>query len=98
MYTPVQPGQQVVIANTSPVMAQSWTNTPQVAYCGNCRSQGVTNVKYAPGACTWLTCVGCVCVGCYLGCCLIPFCVDGLQDCTHYCSNCGEFLGKKNII
>lgn len=98
MYAPVQPGQQVMMSTPSAQMAAVWTNAPQVAYCNNCRSQGVTNVKFTPGACTWLSCIGCLCVGCYMGCCLIPFCVDSLQDCCHHCSNCGEFLGRKSVI
>jgi lipopolysaccharide-induced tumor necrosis factor-alpha factor len=95
-YTPQQSGQPYSGALSA--NAQIWTNSPQVAVCPQCRAQGVTNVKFSPGACTWLSCIGCVCVGCYLGCCLIPFCIDSLQDCNHHCSSCGVFLGRKTII
>jgi lipopolysaccharide-induced tumor necrosis factor-alpha factor len=99
LYVPVQPGQQVrEVTNPAILLNQAWTNSPQVAYCANCRSQGVTSIKHTAGTCTWLSCVACFCMGCYLGCCLIPFCVNSLQDCEHHCSNCGDVLGRKTVI
>lgn len=94
-YAPVLPGQQVII---STLPATEWTNEPQAAYCSKCQHQGVSTVKRVPGLCTWLSCAGICLIGCYLGCCLIPFCVDSYQDCSHLCPNCGEFLGRKNIL
>lgn len=93
-YIPMQTGQQVIGTVSVPI----WTAFPQVASCSRCRTQGVTNVKYVPGMCTWLSCAGICLIGCYLGCCFIPFCIDSLQDCTHHCTSCGELLGRKNVV
>ena len=30
---------------------------------------------------------------CFFGCCLIPFCINEVKDCTHTCPNCKNFLG-----
>lgn len=57
-----------------------------------------SSVQYEAGTATWLTCLGICLLGGGLGCCLIPFCVDPLKDCVHFCSNCEQQLYRKNVI
>lgn len=87
-------GQPLVYAQAPQVMSTK----PQVLMCQHCHSEVMSTVRNEPGAVTWLSCLGLVVVGCWLGCCLIPFCVNELQDALHYCSRCGNFLGRKNLL
>ncbi|XP_070617592.1 lipopolysaccharide-induced tumor necrosis factor-alpha factor isoform X2 [Erythrolamprus reginae] len=66
---------------------------PMQITCPSCRQMIVTRTIYQPGALTWLSCGGLALLGCWLGCCLIPFCVDGMQDVHHFCPSCNAFLG-----
>jgi lipopolysaccharide-induced tumor necrosis factor-alpha factor len=54
-------------------------DVPIQCTCPNCYQPIVTRVEKKTGLLTWLICGGIVLVGGWLGCCLIPFCVDGLQ-------------------
>ncbi len=47
--------------------------------CPHCYQPIVTRVEKQTGLATWLVCGGIILVGGWLGCCLIPFCVDGLK-------------------
>lgn len=60
--------------------------------CPFCGAVGTTNVDYAAGRLTWLTCVGLAFVGLVAGCCLVPFCVRGLKDARHSCAHCGHVI------
>ncbi len=75
-----------------------WTSTSQVTTCRFCNTTGPTQVRYEPGAMTWLSCLGICLLGGGLGCCLIPFCVEPLQDCIHSCPRCGQLLGRKALV
>ncbi|KAM3826738.1 lipopolysaccharide-induced tumor necrosis factor-alpha factor isoform 2-T4 [Vipera latastei] len=66
---------------------------PMQIHCPSCNQMIVTRISYQPGALTWLSCGGLALVGCWLGCCLIPFCVDAMQDVQHFCPCCNAFLG-----
>ena len=67
--------------------------SPVSMVCPYCNATIVTAVSYTPGTLAWLACGGLILVGCGAGCCLIPFCVDGLQDAVHSCPNCQRQLG-----
>ncbi|XP_013397761.1 cell death-inducing p53-target protein 1 homolog isoform X2 [Lingula anatina] len=61
--------------------------------CPYCQAHITTSVNYHSGGLTWLI-AGLICIfGCWLGCCLIPFCIDDMQDATHSCPNCNRTLG-----
>lgn len=75
-----------------------WTSTPQPVICPHCHSTMTSYVKYTAGAVTWLMCIGICVVGGVAGCCLIPFCVPKLQDCSHYCSDCEALLHRKAAL
>lgn len=67
--------------------------SPVSMMCPYCNATIVTSVTYNPGTLTWLACGGLILVGCWAGCCLIPFCIDGMQDAVHSCPNCRRQLG-----
>jgi len=63
--------------------------------CPHCRQSIVTRVEKRTGLVSWLLCGGILLLGGWLGCCLIPFCVDGLKDTEHYCPSCAVLLGTR---
>lgn len=82
----------------NPLTGYMLTNGPTSGICPHCRNTITTNVSHKNGLATWLTC-GCCCIfGCWLGCCLIPFCVDGLKDTTHHCPSCQRIIGVKSRV
>jgi len=62
--------------------------------CPNCHAQVLTETRAQAGTLTWLICICCVFFGFIFGCCLIPFCIDDLQDVEHRCPQCKHFLGS----
>ncbi|XP_062303695.1 lipopolysaccharide-induced tumor necrosis factor-alpha factor homolog isoform X1 [Osmerus eperlanus] len=66
---------------------------PVHTHCPACAQMVVTRLEHNPGTMAWLTCAGLFIFGCIYGCCLIPFCLDGLKDVTHRCPNCSKPLG-----
>ncbi|XP_072336901.1 lipopolysaccharide-induced tumor necrosis factor-alpha factor homolog isoform X1 [Scyliorhinus torazame] len=67
---------------------------PMQTTCPSCNQVVITRVSHSPGALTWLSCGGLFLVGCVFGCCLIPFCVESLQDVEHNCPNCGRHISS----
>ncbi len=67
---------------------------PVQCNCPNCHSLITTCVKRTPGVLVWIICFILILIGCWLGCCLIPFCIRGLQNTQHYCPNCKAFIGE----
>uniref|UniRef100_A0A8D0GFK4 Lipopolysaccharide induced TNF factor n=1 Tax=Sphenodon punctatus TaxID=8508 RepID=A0A8D0GFK4_SPHPU len=62
--------------------------------CPSCNKVMVTRLSHNAGALTWLSCGSLALLGCLMGCCLIPFCIDALQDVDHYCPNCKNLVGS----
>ncbi|KAJ6655908.1 hypothetical protein lerEdw1_004492 [Lerista edwardsae] len=95
------PGQPGAAGEPAPVTVQAvfvqsptaFHDRPVQLCCPSCNKMIVTRVAHTPGALTWLSCGGLFLVGCGLGCCLIPFCVNALQDADHYCPECNALLG-----
>ena len=85
--TVIQQPTTVVVGNAV------YGESPVSMVCPYCTATIVTSVTYEPGTLTWLACGGLILVGCWVGCCLIPFCVDAMQDATHTCPNCRRQLG-----
>ncbi|KAJ7365037.1 hypothetical protein OS493_007678 [Desmophyllum pertusum] len=99
-YAPPPQGQQT--STTTTIIQQPQTvvvgsglygEAPVSMVCPYCTATIVTSVVYTPGTLTWLACGGLILVGCWVGCCLIPFCIDGMQDAVHSCPNCRRQLG-----
>ncbi|KAJ8344672.1 hypothetical protein SKAU_G00288650 [Synaphobranchus kaupii] len=68
-------------------------DSPVQTHCPVCTQFVLTRTEHKSGTMTWLSCLALSFFGCIYGCCLIPFCADGLKDVKHYCPNCNNFLG-----
>ncbi|KAG5280141.1 hypothetical protein AALO_G00085430 [Alosa alosa] len=66
---------------------------PVHVHCPVCAQMVLSRLCHSNGVLTWLTCFSLSLVGCIYGCCLIPFCVDGMKDVKHMCPNCNSLLG-----
>ncbi|KAM9208970.1 lITAF domain-containing protein [Dugong dugon] len=65
---------------------------PVQTTCPYCGSFIITTTSRVPGLISWLICTGLCLFGCVLGCCLIPFCIEGLMDVRHSCPVCHQEL------
>ncbi|KAJ8299554.1 hypothetical protein KUTeg_023614 [Tegillarca granosa] len=88
---------QTTVYTQQPIVLQQhimrYGPDPQLIQCPHCSTQVTTTVMTEAGAITWLA-SGLIClVGCWLGCCLIPFCINDLQDVKHTCPNCNRVVG-----
>ncbi|RXM32442.1 Lipopolysaccharide-induced tumor necrosis factor-alpha factor-like [Acipenser ruthenus] len=73
--------------------AAVFTDRPVQLLCPGCQQSILTNMESTSGTMTYLACGALFLFGCVFGCCLIPFCVDGLKDSIHTCPNCKNVLG-----
>ncbi|XP_048871718.1 lipopolysaccharide-induced tumor necrosis factor-alpha factor homolog isoform X1 [Brienomyrus brachyistius] len=88
---PVISPPQVTVQNV--VWEQALGEGPVQIQCPACLQVVVTRLEHSSGILTWVLCASLFIVGCSYGCCLIPFCWDGLKDVTHYCPSCNYVLG-----
>ncbi|XP_030068682.1 lipopolysaccharide-induced tumor necrosis factor-alpha factor homolog [Microcaecilia unicolor] len=93
MPMPVPVANAVTVQTVFVQQPVSFYDRPVQMTCPSCHEMIVTHLSYNAGALTWLSCGGLCILGCAFGCCLIPFCVDALQDVDHYCPNCKALLG-----
>lgn len=84
-------GTQMVITT----QALLYGDVPIRCICPHCQHDILTRIEKRSGLAAWLACGGILLFGCWLGCCLIPFCVDGLKDTEHYCPHCAILLGTR---
>mmetsp|Transcript_34717 Transcript_34717/g.61076 ORF Transcript_34717/g.61076 Transcript_34717/m.61076 type:complete len:157 (+) Transcript_34717:1039-1509(+) len=99
MGTPLQ--QPVLVYTTAPQQDTRNTilgNAPVSMTCPYCKAQITTKTRSYPGVMAWLMCVLICLIGFWCGCCLIPLCIPGLQNVSHYCRNCSRFIGRKAMI
>jgi len=89
------PGGQPILMVSSPYPGGYWPSWPCQTQCPHCGASVTTRVNTVPGTITWLSCAGLALIGCWLGCCLLPFCIDGLQDQEHFCPNCNRLIGVR---
>ncbi|PAA62091.1 hypothetical protein BOX15_Mlig020806g2 [Macrostomum lignano] len=66
--------------------------------CPHCHASISTQVTMDTGLLPWLICGGLCLFGCWLGCCLIPFCMDGVKDAIHTCPQCRKVVGHYKRI
>ncbi|XP_045576493.1 lipopolysaccharide-induced tumor necrosis factor-alpha factor homolog isoform X1 [Salmo salar] len=104
---PTQPYSQIyqptAHSTTSPIVSVQtiyvqpgvvFGDLPVQTHCPACAQMVITRLEHTSGTMAWLTCAGLFIFGCIYGCCLLPFCVDGLKDVTHRCPNCNNVLGE----
>uniref|UniRef100_A0A336LHB8 CSON009817 protein n=1 Tax=Culicoides sonorensis TaxID=179676 RepID=A0A336LHB8_CULSO len=80
----------VVVQPTRVVMAGA---QPYVTICPNCRQQITTRTDSETSMVQHFWAMGLCIIGCW-PCCLIPYCIKDCQNTTHYCSNCGQMIGR----
>lgn len=62
---------------------------PAMVDCPHCGRRTLTLVEHKAGLMTFAVCVGmCLVPALQFGCCLLPFCVDSMQDIEHRCGAC----------
>jgi hypothetical protein len=61
--------------------------------CPSCHKATNTRVVTRVGTIAWVLCIIMFLFGFWI-CCFIPFCIDGMQDGNHYCTNCGSAIGR----
>lgn len=76
----------------SPVSFKIKSKTPTVVICPYCKAHVTTVTQSEPGLITWTAAGIAIAFGCYFGCCLIPFCIDDLQDTRHDCPSCNRTI------
>lgn len=86
-----QPTQTVI--HVSGRAQQRYGDQPVSMICPNCGQNITTSTYKVTSVVQWAAAGGLLVVGCWLGCCLIPLCIDSLQDVKHSCPNCKAYLG-----
>lgn len=81
-----------IIQQPRVVVNPRFTNQPTFCTCPHCNYEGITKIEQSNGILTWVGCCCCICFGGWCGCCLIPFCIQGLKNTTHKCNRCGKFI------
>ncbi|KAF7258969.1 hypothetical protein EG68_03762 [Paragonimus skrjabini miyazakii] len=76
-----------------PITVVSFGRDPIMFSCPHCRHYGLTSVERKAGCLAWLLCAIICLFGFWFGCCLIPFCVDAVNDFEHRCSGCRRIVG-----
>jgi lipopolysaccharide-induced tumor necrosis factor-alpha factor len=64
---------------SSPSIQMISSHQPESGFCPHCHQPIVTRLEKASGVVVWLASFALCFFGCVLGCCLIPFCLDGLK-------------------
>ncbi|CAF0959636.1 unnamed protein product [Adineta ricciae] len=93
------PAQGLPVASHMLITTQSliYGDHPIQCVCPYCHQTIATRLERRTGLVPWLVCGGILLFGGWLGCCLIPFCMDGLKDTEHYCPNCAVLLGTRRL-
>lgn len=92
---PPQQGQTSVIYTQPVTVVHMFRECPLRTVCQFCSAEVVTSTYYENGTLTWLACFF-IFLFFPLGCCLIPFCMDGMKDVVHRCPNCNQQVGRYN--
>ena len=57
-------------------------------HCPFCSHDSNTEVSLQAGSRSWVACSGMCVLGCWFGCCLLPFCMESMQEPKHFCQHC----------
>ncbi|XP_057313883.1 cell death-inducing p53-target protein 1 homolog [Hydractinia symbiolongicarpus] len=89
--------QQTTIITTQPTVIAGgvlrFSEFPMQITCPHCQAQVVTTCNYVDGTAVWVIALLICLFGGWVGCCLIPFCINGLKDVNHICPNCTRMVG-----
>ena len=86
--TVIHPGNPIIIKQPHKIK----TKHPQTVVCQHCNETVLTTTQSQVGLITWLSAGAAIVFGFWLGCCLIPFCVEDLQDTRHDCPKCHKTI------
>lgn len=83
---------------TSDAKLLKFGDSPVLLACHYCGHEAHTTLNYQSGVRAWITCGGLCALGCWFGCCLLPFCMESLQEPQHLCTHCKKVLnfGKRS--
>jgi len=102
MYPPLQPQQKgvppaqppvQVVTQVQYVQAPSFGFRPVNMQCPHCQAQITTHTVSEPSALAWIV-GGVLCLVGLWPCACVPCCVDSMQQVTHSCPSCKNFLGR----
>jgi len=92
-YPPPQHQAARVVTQVQYVNAPSFSYRPFTMNCPHCQAHITTKTQSEPSVVAWIV-GGLLCVfGCW-PCACIPCCVDSMQQVTHSCPSCQNFLGR----
>jgi len=91
-YPPPQAPVQVV-TQVQYVNAPSFGYRPVTMNCPHCQAHVTTKTQSEPSAMAWIV-GGLLCFIGFWPCACIPCCVDSMQQVTHSCPSCNNFLGR----
>jgi len=91
---PQQPQAPVqVVTQVQYVAAPSFGYRPVTMTCPHCQAHVTTKTQSEPSVVAWIV-GGLLCFVGFWPCACIPCCVDSMQQVTHSCPSCGNFLGR----
>jgi len=86
-------GPTVVQQTVQYVQAPTFGHRAVQMVCPHCQASITTHTVSEPSALAWIL-GGLICFVGFWPCACIPCCVDSLQQVTHSCPNCKNFLGR----
>jgi len=91
---PQQPqGPVQVVTQVQYVAAPSFGYRPVTMNCPHCQAHVTTKTDSEPSVVAWIV-GGLLCLVGFWPCSCIPCCVDSMQQVTHSCPSCKNFLGR----
>ncbi|CBY36135.1 unnamed protein product [Oikopleura dioica] len=93
-YAPEPPSAPTIPIIQQPrvIVNPRFNNAPTFCTCPHCQFEGVSKTEHSTGVLAWIGCCCCLVFGGWCGCCLIPFCIQGLKNTTHKCHRCEKFI------
>jgi len=92
-YPPPQQPTQQVVTQIQYVNAPSFGYRPMTMNCPHCQAHITTRTQSEPSVVAWIV-GGLLCLIGFWCCACIPCCVDSMQQVTHSCPSCNNFLGR----
>jgi len=90
---PPAPAPVQVVTQVQYVQAPSFGYRPVTMTCPHCQAHVTTKTSSEPSVVAWIV-GGLLCFVGLWPCACIPCCVDSMQQVTHTCPSCNNFLGR----